>query len=310
MSDYAKRIVEKIRKEFGADSALRLGEDQAKSEVREVIPTGIEVLDRYVLGIGGLPVGRLVELYSEEGTGKTSFAMGCAASAQREGGVVVWCETEEAISTERMKTFGVDVDDLVVLQPGSIEEAGQQVETALKVLPAGKAGANLVVWDSIAATPTKAEAEGGLADYSQRMGERARSLGAITRLLKDLLPERHATLLAVNQVREKIGVMFGDKYTTPGGHAVKFAASVRLQLFGGKAVKEGDQHVGKIITFMAAKNRMAPPWRKAQVKLDYAAGWENLWSTVNHAKDVGKLPEGVHTTEKAYADAKEALGWV
>jgi recombination protein RecA len=305
-ADTVGQIIKAIREKFGEGSALRLSDGPA-SEVREYIPTGIYAVDRYVLAIGGLPVGRIVELYGEEGTGKTTLALSAAASVQREGGLAIWAETEEAFNSERAATLGVDEEQLLILQPGTIEQTGQATELALNTVPAG-IGPILFVWDSIAATPTAREIEDGL-EGTDRIGERAKALSKICRSLNRLAVEKRACLLFVNQVREKIGVMFGDKYTTPGGQAVKFHSSVRLQLFGGKSVKDGDEHTGKTITILAAKNRLAPPWRKVQARLDYATGWDNQWTTINHAKDRGLIPESARNSVKTFAEAVAALGW-
>jgi recombination protein RecA len=302
-----KRIVDAVRKQFGEGAALTMGDGMAgRSEVSEVVPTGILPVDHYVFGCGGLPVGRLVEVYSEEGVGKTSFAMAAVAGAQREGGLAMWIETEEALDRTRFTVFGADREQVALLQPGSIEQCGETMELSLKTIPKG-VGPNLLVWDSIAATPTQREVDEGLSG-GDRVGERARVLSKMCRSLLRLAAERRTALLFINQVREKIGVMFGDKYTTPGGHGVKFHASVRLQLFGGKSVKDGDEHTGKTITFLGAKNRMAPPWRKAQVRLDYAKGWDNQWSVLNHAKDKGLVADNARG-EKHYLDALDKLGW-
>lgn len=306
--DHVARIQAAIRKKFGDESVVRLGEEQAASEIKEVIPTGVEVVDRYLLGCGGLPVGRMGEIYSEEGVGKTSFAMSCAAGAQREGGVVVWCETEGAINSERFTLFGADVNDLLVCQPDCIERAGEEIEVALGALPKGS-GPHLIVWDSVAATPTRKELEGGIEDYKAIPGERARALGMIVRLLKDKIIEKRAALLFINQIRHKVGVMFGDPETTPGGFPIKFAASYRIKLYSGKGVKDGDEHTGKAVTFSGVKNRMATPWRKVSVRLDFASGWDNDWSTLNHAKDRKLVEESARASAKSLAEARTALGW-
>jgi recombination protein RecA len=305
-ADAVGQIIKAIREKFGEGSALRLSDGPA-SEVREYIPTGIYAVDRYVLAIGGLPVGRIVELYGEEGTGKTTLALSAAASVQREGGLAIWAETEEAFNSERAATLGVDEQQLLILQPGTIEQTGQSAELALNTVPVG-VGPVLFVWDSIAATPTAREIEEGL-NGNDRVGERAKALSKICRSLNRLAVEKRACLMFVNQIREKIGVMFGDKYTTPGGQAVKFHSSVRLQMFSGKSVKDGDEHTGKTITILATKNRLAPPWRKVQARLDYATGWDNQWTTINHAKDRGLIPESARNSIKSYDEALVALKW-
>lgn len=302
-------ILAALQKTLGKDEIRLLSENGAASEVREVISTGIDVVDKYVIGVGGLPVGRMTEIYSEEGGGKTSFAMGCVAGAQAAGGMAVWCETEEALERSRFATFGADVDEVMIIEPESLEEFGEKAHVILKQFQKEKVGPNILVWDSIAATPTKDELEAALTDEKDKIGARARAIGKMCKLLCPLAVESRTALLFINQVREKIGVMFGDKYTTPGGRAVKFHSSVRLQILGGAAVKDEEEHIGKDITVMAAKNKLAPPWRKSRVRLSYKNGWENIWSTVNHAKDKGVIGEKDRATEKSYNEAMEKLGW-
>lgn len=306
----AKRILAAVNAAFGKGTATTLA-DGGECEVSEVIPTGISVVDHYVTGIGGLPVGRLVELYSEEGGGKSTLALTACASCQREGGVAVWAESEEALQREWAAKLGVCLDDLVLLQPGSIEDTGKQAEAVLQAHAARPQEPLLFVWDSIAATRTQREVDEGL-QGDARVGERARQLSAICRQLCALAPAARATLLFINQTREKIGVMFGDKYTTPGGHAVKFHASLRLQLFGGKALKAAGgmgEHLGKAVTVLAAKNKLAPPWRKAQARLLYEGRWDDAWSTVNHAKARKLVQETARMSADLHAESRRALGW-
>jgi recombination protein RecA len=241
--------------------------------------------------------------------GKTTLALSACVSVQNMGGLAFWAETEEAFNSTRAAQLGVDVDSLILLQPESIEEVGQVFETALNAVPSG-VGPILGVWDSIAATPTKREIEEGLSGDA-KVGDRAMNMNKICRALCPLAVEKRAALLFINQVREAIGVMFGDKYVTPGGKAVKFHSSVRLQMFSGAAVKDSNdkEHVGKTITFLSAKNKLAPPWRKVKARLDYADGWDNLWSTINFAKDRKIMEDSKRYTETNYAEAIKALGW-
>lgn len=297
----AASLAESVNKDIGADSA---GTFAASPRVVASIPTGITVLDRYVLGCGGLPIGRIVEVYSEQSAGKSSFALQCLAAAQRAGGTSVLIETEQALETERASTFGCALEDVVLIQPDHIEGVLEAIESVMK---RARRKPLLVVWDSVAATPTKREIDEGLTG-SVAIGERARVLSAGCRLLTGMAAERSASLLLVNQVRDAIGVMYGDKWTTPGGHAVKFAASIRLQLFSGKSVKDGADHIAKAVTFSAVKNRFAPPYRKAKVRLNFATGWDDAWSTLEHAKARGLAKDSARGA-KALAEAQAALGW-
>lgn len=304
--DPVRSVLARIQSQLGASQAMLLSKGSG-SDIVDVIPTGIEVLDNYVLGVGGLPAGRMIEVYSEEGAGKTSFALQCIAGAQRDGAITILAETEQALDSERAKVFGCDLDRVILLQPGSIEETLQSIETTLHALPM-KGPCALVVWDSIAATPTQAEIDEGL-EGKDAMGHRARAMSKACRVLCPLAMKKRTVLLFINQTRDKIGVMFGDTKTTPGGAAVKFHSSVRLQLFSGKSVKEGKEHLGKSITFLATKNKIARPWGKASVRLDYASGFDNAWSTITHAKDAKILPPQTKVSVKAHVEALEKLGW-
>ena len=305
-----KDIAARINAAFGKGSAQILGDEaDVRGEVTDVIPTGVGVLDNYVIGCGGLPCGRVVEVYSEEGSGKTSFLLAALAGAQREDGLAALEETESALQTDRLAVFGVDRDRLLVAQPDTMEEVLQEIEMILQHAPKG-GGPILIGWDSLAATPTKDEVEKGIAP-EKNMDGRARILSAAFRQIVPMAAEKRACILIVNQIREKIGVMFGDKYTTPGGKAVKFAASVRIQILGGKAVKRGEGHIGKDVTFLASKNKLAPPWRKARVRLSYESGWDDEWSTLEFAKDLQLIEQDARGAD-ALREAREKLalcGW-
>lgn len=307
--DAAERIQAAINKEFGK-GAVQLLREGALDKPREVIPTGIDVFDHYVLGVGGLPVGRVVELYAEEGAGKTSLGHSFIAAAQRAGGAGVLVETEHAFDPSRAPVFGVSLADMLLAQPDHLGDVLRAIELFAEVLPTERAGPSVIVWDSVAATPTKAEFEGGVAGDAGHGADRARDLSRAMRILSKRVAASRLVLVCINQVRENIGVMFGDKYTTAGGKAIKFHASVRVQLLGGSAVKgKGGEHLAKDVTVMTMKNKLAPPFRKAKVRLDYAAGWDNDWSTLNHAKDRELVPKGARVGAKSLAQAYAALGW-
>ena len=309
VADPVADILAAIHKGFGKASAMRMA-GGARSDLREVIPTGVDVLDHYVLGCGGLPVGRMIEVLSEEGAGKTSFLLSCLAGAQRAGGLAILSETEVSLDTRRGRVFGLDPERVVLLQPGHLDEAVQQMEAAMKAIPPG-VGPVVLGWDSVAATPSKEEVEEGLAEVSA-FDKRAKAISQAVRVLCPLAAARRVCLVFINQIRDKIGVMFGNKTTTPGGHALKFHASTRIQLFSGKAQKDrAAQHVGKFVTFLTVKNKLAVPFRKAQVKLTYATGWDDHWATLNHAKAL-KLIDNRAQGEAAWLEAREKLiaaGW-
>ncbi len=301
------KIAERINAAFGKGTAVVLGAGgESRSEITDVIPTGVDVLDHYVVGIGGLPCGRISEVYSEEGAGKTSLLIAALAGVQAEDGLAVLEETENALQEERLTVFGVDRERLLLVQPDTLEEALQEMQTVLELAPRG-GGPILIGWDSVAATPTKDEVEGGVAP-AKGFDMRAKILSQAFRQIVPLAAEKRAHIMIVNQTREKIGVMFGDKTTTPGGKAIKFAATVRLQILGGKAVKLGESHVGKDVTIIASKNKVAPPWRKARVRLMYETGWDNEWSTLEFAKDLNLIEQDAVGPEALQAARGKLFG--
>lgn len=306
--DLAQAALAIIRKRLGSESISLLRDDLAMQI--PVIPTGIEVLDHYVLRCGGLPCGRVVELFSEEGVGKTSLGYTCLAAAQRLGGLAALIDTENSFDPVRAAVFGVNVPDLLLAQPDHLDEVVPQIEAMIEILTTTADGPAVVVWDSVAATQTKDEYDGGF-EVKDKMGQRAKALSKAMRVVGGRIASKNASLVCINQVREKLGIVFGDKYTTPGGHAIKFHASVRLQLFPGKAVKATNgEHLGKTVTIVGVKNRFAPPYRKAQVRLDYDKGWNNVWSTISHAKDRELVAANSKYIQKTYEEALAQLAWI
>lgn len=307
-SSFADRLLAAVRKGFGSDSATMLGDDTLRSKVDEVVPTGVDVIDQEICGIGGLPVGRLTELFSAEGGGKTTLMLSACACVQREpGGLAVIVESEGALMADRAAALGVDVSRLVVLQPDTMEEALGMLEDAIDQLPDGE-GPLLLAWDSVASAPTKAEVEDGVTGDAA-VGDRARLLSRACRVLAAKVSSKRIALLFINQIRDKIGVTFGDKTTTPGGNAIRFYASLRIEILGGAGVKDGETHTGKDITVLSRKNKLAPPFRKVRVRLNYLTGWDNTWSTINHAKDFEVIPQAAQYNAASLARARLALGW-
>ena len=308
--DPVKAVLEGILKRAGKGAAQLLSEG-ADSDIEEVVSSGIEVLDHHVLGIGGWPLGRIVELFASEGDGKTSLLLQTIAGVQREEGVAVLVETEHAIDSSRAAVFGCDLDRVILCQPDTLEESLQTIEATLESFPSSKKGDPpfFIGWDSLAATPTKREVEEGL-DFKAAMGDRARAMSTAMRTLTRLVTEKRALLMIVNQTRTKLGVMFGPNKTTPGGDALKFHASVRLEMFSGKSVKDGTDHVGKQVTMMATKTKIGgKPWAKAKVRLYYDTGWCNSWSTINLAKDRKLVEKETRDTDENHAAALKALVW-
>ncbi len=303
--DRLSRVQAAIAKKFGSTSAIRLS-DGYRGEAVESIPVGLDAVDHYVAGCGGLPVGRIVELYSEEGGGKSSLLLSWMGHAQKLGYECVLAETENGISSERAETFGVNLDDLLILQPEYMEQCLQQLEMVLDELAASEPDKpTLIGWDSLAATPTKAEIDSGIVD---KAAQDARSIimSRAMRVFSNKVKSARAVLVVVNQTRHKRGVMFGDSTTTPGGSALKFHSSLRLQILGGSKIKEGDEHIGKDFTLMAKKNRFAAPYRKCRVRLMYDDGFDNDWTLLNLAKDWGLVTARSRDTETALKLMKRA----
>ncbi len=314
MSDEIDRLASIVRKKFGTNSAQRLGSGraQANAQIKEVIPTGIEVIDFYNIGIGGLPVGRMSEVFGLEACGKTTLGLQALASCQRNGGIACVLDPETAFDEERAIAMGVNMDDLLYLNPENLEMCLESMKLVCNA-HSPLNGPLLMVWDSIATTRTKA----GIALEAGKF-----KVGETPRILSETLPEiiklmnkHRAHLFAINQVREKIGVMFGPTTTTPGGHSVHFACSWRLQFFGGKAIKDKkNEHTGKIVTLVTAKTRFSAPFRKTRVRLDYATGWNNAWSTCEHAKTMKlvnprKRSGAAKFGPAAHMEALMKLGW-
>lgn len=298
------QVLARLRAHKVAVARMAVG---ALSDVREYVPSGVNVVDYHLLGGGGLHVGRLCELSGDEGTGKTSLAFAFMAGAQRGGGAVMLAEAERALQVERATVFGVQLDDVVLAQPNTLEEALTGAAEFMAACEAGKLGPNLWVYDSLAAGVPEAEADKPIGDVA--MGAVARVMSATLRRLLPLAVRSRTALLVVNQNRMKIGRMFGNPVTTTGGNAIKFYASERLQLMGGAAVKGASgEPVGKDITAICTKNKLQRPHGKARVRLSYAHGWVEPWSTLTHAKDRALVPPKAQGAG-AYAEACKVLGW-
>lgn len=298
-----------IKKRLGKTAAVLLS-DGSRSDLTDVIPTGIEVVDNYVLGVGGLPCGRLIEVFSDEGIGKTSFMLACIAATQKAGGVVALAETECSLDSDRAAVFGCDLERVINLQEvDCMEDVISSIEATLHSLPDSKPGdpPNLIAWDSIAASQSAKELKEGVA--AKNTPERAIVMSKAMRVLCGLAIKKRTTLLFINQIRDRPGIMFGDSSTTPCGKAVKFHASVRLRLYPGKVFKSKGEHIGTRITIAGAKNKVSPPWRKAVIRLDYSNGFDNSWSTISFAKDKKLLPENTRVSIAAHQEALELLDW-